>query len=344
LNFIGEIKMTLNQRIFDLMEVEPEDHNMDWLKRGLQAAIEVEFFTIPPYLAALWSIKDEAHPAYESISKIVIFEEMLHFGLMCNLLTGIGEVPKINARANVPTYPHNLPGNINPNLTVELRGLSDDALDKFMAIELPENGSIVESASATMMALNEEFSTIGAFYTAILEAFERLQPQLSATNQKERLGFGLVKITDLVGVRDAIGTIKRQGEGANGLPEDHQNDLAHFYRFGELRFRKTLKQDAAGKWHFNGDDVDFPGVHLMAVVPEGGYRSEDVSSPEVQTLLETFDRNYSNMLELLQAAWQGGSLGSAVGAMRSLKQPAVELMTKEIAPGKGNYGPCFRLV
>ncbi len=33
--------MTLNQRIFDLLAVAEEDHNIDWLKRSLQAAIEV---------------------------------------------------------------------------------------------------------------------------------------------------------------------------------------------------------------------------------------------------------------------------------------------------------------
>ena len=48
--------MTLNQRIFDLMEVKADDHDIDWLKRSLQAAIEIEFFTIPPYLAA-WFIR-----------------------------------------------------------------------------------------------------------------------------------------------------------------------------------------------------------------------------------------------------------------------------------------------
>ena len=337
--------MTLNERIFDLMEVETEDHDIDWLKQSLQAAIEVEFFTIPPYLAAMWSIKDTEHPTYFSIKEIVIDEEMLHFGLMCNLLTALGEVPKINIRANVPTYPNRLPGNINPNLTVPLQGLSNESLDKFMAIELPENGSVVEPEGESLLALSEEFSTIGAFYTAILEAFERWQPPLSPDNQQARPSFRLNKITDMNGVREAIGTIKRQGEGANGSPEDHPNDLAHFYRFGEIRYRKMLKQDVAtGKFHFNGDDIEFPEVFPMAKVPAGGYRSEDVSA-EVQALLETFDRNYSNMLNRLQAAWQpGGSLGSAVAAMRSLEQTALDLMAIPIPNGNGNYGPCFRLV
>lgn len=338
--------MTLNQRIFDLMEVAEDKHDEQWLKDSLQAAIEVEFFTIPIYLAALWSIKDPAHFAYRSIRTIAVREEMLHFGLMCNLLTALGEVPKINVSPHVPVYPNHLPGNINPALTVRLQGLSDDALDKFMAIEFPENGSVVGTTSAHITALTEEFSTIGAFYTAILETFERLNLQLSPVNQQERAGFGLLKITDMDGVRSAIGIIKHQGEGTDGSPEDTgPNDLAHFYRFGEIRFLKKLKKDAAtGKWDFNGDPISPVATHPMAPVPFGGYQKADVK-PEIWALLEAFDRSYSEMLNLLQAAWQGGSLDDAVDAMTSdLKPTAIALMREPIPGGNGNYGPCFRLV
>ena len=337
--------MTLNEKIFGLMEVKEEEHDINWLKESLQAAIEVEFFTIPVYLSALWSIKDLTHFAYQSIRIIVVDEEMLHFGLICNLLTALGEVPKLNVREHVPTYPNPLPGNINPKLMVSLQGLSTESLDTYMAIEYPEGGSVVEETVESMAASMEEFSTIGAFYTAILQAFENLQPALSAVNQQERASFGLFKITDLDGVRLAIEKIKRQGEGSAGSPEDTGvDDLAHFYRFGEIRFGKRLKKNpTTGKWKFDGDDIGFPEVFPMATVPAGGYLRENVSD-EVWTSLETFDRNYSNMLNRLQAAWQGGSLGSAVGAMFSLEQSAVALMNEPIPDGDGNYGPCFRLV
>ena len=153
-----------------------------------------------------------------------------------------------------------------------------------------------------------------------------------------------LNITTIDGVREAIGNIKKQGEGANDSPEDNMDDLAHFYRFGEIRHRRKLKKDAAGNWHYDGDVLERPDVHPMAKVPEGGHRREDVS-PEVWALLETFDRNYSLMLNQLQAAWQGGSLTPAVTTMRTLlESSAVALMQIEIASGKGNYGHCFRLV
>ncbi len=336
--------MTLNKRIFDLMEVKADDHDIDWLKSSLQAAVEVEMFTIPPYLSAMWSIKTISHFAYRSI-KVIVKEEMLHLGLMCNLLTALGEVPKMNVKGHSPHYPSRLPGNINPKLTVALQGLSSESLETFMAIELPENGSVVGKMSETLMALTEEFSTLGAFYTAILTAFEKHQPALPVVNQLEDATIDLFKITDISLVRTAIGIIKQQGEGSNGTPEDTgPNDLAHYYRFGEIFFGKKLQKDVTtGNWDFNGDAIVFPDVFPMAAIPKGGYQKADVK-PEVWALLEEFDSNYSTMLNQLQAAWEGGSLDEAVGAMFSLKQSAVALMAIPIPNGNGNYGPCFRLV
>src|SRR3954447_18309533 len=48
--------------IIDLMRVSPADHDLEWLKSSLQAAVELEMATIPPYLCAMWSIKDPADP------------------------------------------------------------------------------------------------------------------------------------------------------------------------------------------------------------------------------------------------------------------------------------------
>jgi|GEM_PF-7049887 len=38
--------MRLNQRIFELMKTSAENHDIPWLKRSLQAAIEVEFLVV----------------------------------------------------------------------------------------------------------------------------------------------------------------------------------------------------------------------------------------------------------------------------------------------------------
>lgn len=330
--------MAYDERIVELMSVPRAEHDLPWLKDSLQAAIKLEFATLPPYLAADWSVKDEVSPAARSIREI-FREEMLHMGLACNMLNALGGVPRLNTPDAVPVYPGPLPGGVNPKLQVPLGGLTKDLLAIFMQIEFPEDGPVALAA--------EEVPTIGDFYTAIQEAFDRLQPALSLDRQLEG-PLGLRRIGTLDAVRDSITLIKRQGEGSKASPEDTgPTDLAHFYRFGEIFHEKRLKQDSAtGEWRFDGPDLPFPEVLPMALVPLGGYKREDVTD-EVGQLLEQFDRDYTTMLGQLQTAWERGdrmALRQAVVTMLGLSDPAVSLMKISIPSGGGNYGPCFRLV
>ena len=108
--------------IVDLMRVPPADYNLKWLKNPLQAAVQLEMATIPPYLCAMWSIKDPADPV-RAIRDIVL-EEMSHMGTACNVLTAIGGTPRLNTADVVPTYPGPLPGGVHTDLIVSLSGLA----------------------------------------------------------------------------------------------------------------------------------------------------------------------------------------------------------------------------
>lgn len=324
-----------DRKIVELMSVPAVSHDLAWLKESLQAAIKLEFATLPPYLAAYWSIKDKLNPVARSIREI-FREEMLHYGIACNLLAGIGGEPVLNTPEAVPTYPGSLPGGVNPNLKIPLQALSKDAASLFMKIEFPEGGPVVAAAAIT---------TIGEFYTAIQTAFDNLQPAFSLDKQVEG-PLGLRKIQSLGEARDAIQLIKRQGEGSKASPEDTGPiDLAHYYRFGEIFHERRLKQDSDGAWHFNGEELPLPEVWPMAEVPEGGYQKEQVTD-EVWQLLEQFNQSFTDMLDQLQEAWRTGNkthLGAAVGSMLDLSEPAEALMQIARPEGGGNYGPCFRL-
>src|SRR5882672_5324580 len=204
-----------------LMSVPRAEHDSVCLKKSLQAAVELEFATIPPYLCALWSIKDASGEAYDRILGIVL-QEMLHMGLACNMLTTIGETPAITS--NVPTYPGPLPGGVRPELTVALQGLSKDVVrDVFMQIEYPEDGPV-------RAALAETFTSIGAFYDAILDAFKMLPPgSITGARQLTSGGVKLTKLTTLAEVENAILKIKEQGEGTSQSPfaTDFGGELAH---------------------------------------------------------------------------------------------------------------------
>lgn len=318
-------------QIAELMEVRTERHDLAWLKEALQAAIELEFATIPPYLCALWSIEAEQGTAYDLIREVVI-EEMLHMGLACNLLATIGGIPELNTPRAVPKYPGPLPGGIRPGLLVALQGLTRALVrDVFMQIEYPRDGPIA-------FELGRTFPTIGAFYDAVHDAFGVNASAITGQRQRTDPSLGLGKITSLAEAEAAILLIKVQGEGTPDSPLDQgvEGDLAHYYKFSQIDKGYELIRGPDGRWGWGTTEVQFPRAFPMAPVPPEGY-------PES---LE-FDRLYTRVLDQLHSAWANddqSALDGAVGQMYSLAAPARELMRRPRPDGAGNLGPSFRLI
>jgi len=313
----------------------------DWLRQALQSAVELEFFTIPPYLTAMWSIVDQDHAAARIIREVV-YEEMQHMALACNLLAAIGGTPCINRTPAIPVYPRPLPGGVKPQLIVGLVGFSKETADAFMEIEKPER----PLAEPEMVLAT--YPRIGAFYTAIEQAILRLQPELNVERQVAGPLAPLV-IATLEDAVNAINRIRVQGEGTDVSPaDDAPEHLAHYYLFRELRNEKRLAYDAQRKQYYNGGPLPFPAVYPVARVPAGGYRYDEVA-PQVAQSLREFDLAYSQLLDDLHGAWNGGgqaSLLRAIEGMFSLMPPARALMACEI-PGTmpvAHYGPNFRYV
>lgn len=324
----------MSTKIYDLMQVPREDHDLNWLKEGLQAAIELEFATVPIYLCGVWSIKSLSGPVYDSVRGIVI-DEMFHMGLACNMLTTVGGTPKINMGDSVPVYPGPLPGGVRPWLKVALTGLTKQVVEgTYMQIEYPEGGPIA-------LFRGETFPTIGEFYESILAAFRQLQATDITGNRQLARGQRLFAIRSIADAEKAITRIQRQGEGTSQSPfsDDFGSNLTHYYKFAEIYHEHKLIKTQDGKWKYEGDPVPFPEVLPMAVVPPGGYPREELA-------LE-FNRSYTMMLNHLQSAWANGEddeLDSAISTMLDLEAPARKLMEKPLPDGNGNYGPDFRLV
>jgi hypothetical protein len=320
--------------IRELMDVPAGDRQSQWLQDSLQHAIALELATIPVYLCGMWSIIDEDSPVRTYLSSIVL-QEMLHMGLACNMLSTIGGVPDIAAAA--PIYPGPLPGGVRPELHVWLAGLSRAMVRAvYMEVEYPEAGPITRKVVET-------YPTIGNFYDAILDAFHALPDSEFKKERQLRVpglgGTGLFPVLSRTDAACAIRTIKEQGEGTSQAPapSSDPDSRAHFYRFAELYYgRALLKKD--GKWVYEGDEIPFPAAYPMAEVPVTGY-------PESQT----FDEQYTDVLNLLHAAWErpvDGQryLDKAILRMPSLGGPARDLMQKPLASGTGSYGPDFRLI
>jgi hypothetical protein len=316
------------------------------LFQALQAAIQLEFSTMPPYLCALWSIRDEAHPFARSVRKVVQ-EEMSHMALACNLLVAMGGQPSFTTAGFHPSYPGPLPGGVHPGLVVGLSALTRAQAEAFMVIESPPGASAPEG----------EDHTIGEFYEHILALIRLLNPSFSVDHQVT--GPLVPKlIEDVPGAKWAIELIERQGEGSR----DHASyrglgrygGVSHYNRFKAIVEGVEYPWDEA-KRQYVPHPLAWPEVWPMAPVPPGGYQPDAVSA-EVAALLGAFDAAYSQMLGLLEMAWRPTDAGdrpqrsgqawllAAVEVMFELQQHARALMAIPIPgdPEGRTYGPCFR--
>lgn len=101
----------------------------------LQTAILIEHSTIPPYLTALYSIKDGTNALASQIIRSVAVEEMLHMIMVCNVMNAVSIQPSVNRPQNYPVYPMKLPMNVD--FYVGLETFSTNSISTFIAIESP---------------------------------------------------------------------------------------------------------------------------------------------------------------------------------------------------------------
>src|SRR5579872_4516837 len=223
-----------------MIELDPrlldELHQPGGLHRALQRAIKLEHGTLPTYLYAYYSL-GTANAQVASIVFTVIFEEMLHFALACNILNAIGGAPDIDRPDFIPNYPGKLPGGVDKGLTIHLRRMSSAQIfDTFMAIEEPEHALQFPELAATATAP----LTIGRYYTEILKELERAGPSIFQQGKPGYQVTGvfpsseLFRVTGLESATRAITLIKEQGEGTAASPLDLQGAFAHYYRFAEI--------------------------------------------------------------------------------------------------------------
>lgn len=306
---------------------------IELLKEALRTAVKLEFATIPPYLTALWSIIDQAHPVAKSI-RAVVHEEMLHLSILCNLLTGLGEEPRLTG-AVVPAYPSRLPGGVHPELMITLEGYGSSALSTFMELERPEKPIPIKDEPVEVFP--DEDDTIGVFYAALLASFEALDPPLSPDRQIAG-PFTWFVMTEIAHVREAIGLIMAQGEGAVGVPYTrYPRYLSHYYRFKSMVMGIQLVWDKEAKVLFKGDPLPVPSVYTLAPAPRQGY---GLAAPAaVREASERFEQTYSAMLRLLEASWQDSGDKSFVRALEhmfDLANLARTLMQTSTPDGRGH--------
>lgn len=318
----------------------------------LQTAIGVEFGTLPPYLYALYSIRSGKNSQARRLIQSVALQEMIHMCLASNILNALGGNPKLTP----PTYPGPLPGDLGPDgnqLTLHLYPFSKEAMQQAMEIEEPEDPPDFPVKAALEAAAGPKAVTIGQFYQSLDTFLATLPPAdwQSGRNQitdDQFFSGQLFAVNTYSDAHAAIQQIVSEGEGSRqGTvydPLDFQDELAHYFRFGEIFHEKVLTKDGGPQGYSWGPaplGVDWEGAYPAITDPGEHDFSKD--SPEAQAAQNACNQAYSLLVDCLQSALTGqaGALGRAVSAMYQLRMAAMHALTVPLAEPGRVAGPAF---
>lgn len=375
-NLFSEGETELAQSSWDFLATGPLGNavSLRRLRAKLQTALEVEHSTIPPYLCALYSIKEGKNRVSSEIIKSVVLEEMLHMVMVANLLNAVGGTPKIGhkGRGNfIPSYPSKgLPGGLMPHLRVNLAAFSEKSTRTFIRIEHPApEGS--------------DQKTIGEFYNALMHDIIKLEQAAQArgktifTGKPERqvsaehyygAGGKLFEVHNLADAIRVIEEIVGQGEGvfggnsifSVGYNENDKSlnlfgadveEYAHYFRFKEILYgRYYAPSDNA---HRDSPNHGLPSGEKFEREWEDVYPMQDNPKmsdyPEGSPLYEktyAFNVSYMKLLANLDAACNGQQekLREGIPLMYDLRNKAIELMKIPVGDGSKTAGPSFEYV
>ncbi|HEX8159185.1 MAG TPA: ferritin-like protein [Solirubrobacteraceae bacterium] len=338
------------------------------LHEYLHAAMKIEHATIPPYLTALYSIHPQTNSDAVHVIRVVAVEEMLHLTLAANLLNAVGGTPDLTAPEFVPTYPTKLPDG-EDDFEVSRERFSKDCIKTFLNIERPgkaadEASRIVtmdEDAGVSMLATvpgepELRFYSIGEFYTEIKRGLKYLRDELHDDlfigNPARQVGpeyyysggGEVIVVTDFDTACEAIDLITEQGEGLGGGIHDDENELAHYYRF------KQIKNE---RYYESGDEPGHPtgpelSIDWDAVYPIKANACVDdyPDGSELQEAALRFNASYADFLRLLTRAYTGNPqlLLGAVADMFRIRTTMTQLMRNPIPGQHGvNAAPTFEM-
>lgn len=315
---------------------------LEHLEESLQLAIELEHSTIPPYLTAMYSLKPGYNNEIRKILHSIIAEEMLHMCIAANILNAIGGEPEINKPDFIPNYPGELPLGIAGHLIVGLEKFSKKLVkDKFMVIEEPENPIEMPNGPAE---IQDHEHTIGAYYLSLKKKITELhQDKLPGDPSRQiTMGFSADLLFPVITTTDALNAIEviiEQGEGTAVSPIDQEGDLAHYYKFEEVYYGKKIVPDptAVCGYGFTGDEIKFDEAGVYPIFPNTKLSMLEAGSPEY-LLLEKFNREYSDLLNVLHLTYNGEPdyMSTAFQLMGAIAKSAAEICSTPF-PGKPGY-------
>lgn len=337
----------LQRRVVDAIEQAQDPTELyPWL----QSAIELEHSTIPPYLTAMFSLKPGANDDIARLIRSVVVQEMLHMTLAGNILIAIGGSPVINTASFIPQYPGPLPLSIGGSgFVVGIEAFSKALVQNvFMAIEEPEHPIPVITA---LVAAGQvpDFATIGEFYAALKKKLGEFSELKYGHVDRQVLQWFppsvLFPITDGKSAGHAIDIIVDQGEGTSTDPFQSPGNPAHYYKFGEIFYGRTIVKTAGG-FAYAGNPVPFDPAGVYPMRPNPKIHYFEPGTP-ARIKIEQFSYAYSSLLNALHTAFNGqpAQMKTAIGLMYELKMIAVSLMQTPLGDGSNmTAGPSFEYI
>jgi len=337
------------------------------LFKNLQTAIELEHSTIPPYLAAYFTIHQDTNAFAWEVIRSVFMEEMLHMTLACNILNAVGGKPFIDHPEFIPSYPTEFHF-ADRKFDVGIVKFSKPAIETFLEIEKPSEEKLSvkgEHFKNLMQPIELKEKTIGEFYETIKDQLIHLVDEYGEesvfsgdiNNQitaDEYYGGGgeVIIVNNLETALFAIDVIVDQGEGASGsiYDDDHtyfgqDKEVAHYFRFNEILLGQKYQEGDTPNKPPTGEKVDVNWDATIDMV--NNPKMEDFPEGSAARIkAEEFNQLYSHFLRLLHKTFNGekGLMKQAVGMMYQMKYIAQELLNCAVGDSDKKAGPPFEYI
>jgi hypothetical protein len=246
---------------------------------------------------------------------------------------------------------------VSPEVVV-LAGISYVVLEQVLAGRASGRGLLPSfvTKDENEREIHLHFHSIGEFYKAIAKGINLLADELGEKelfngNSVKQIGpeyyysggGKILKVTDRASANTAINLIADQGEGYDRGIFDPEGELAHFYRFDQLKQgRYYHKADTAH--HPSGEELQ---VHWEEVYPIiSNAKVEDYpEGSELRAAALDFNRQYKDFLNSINQALNGEpeKLIPAIGGMFKIKEAMKRLMHNPMPSGAGNAAPTFEM-
>jgi Ferritin-like len=331
----------------------------------LVAAVKLELSTIPPYLCALYSMHPQGNEEAKLVIRSVVVEEMLHMVLAANVLNAIGGRSQVAGAEHAPRYPHELPDGV----VLDLLPFTPEAIDGFLKVENPAHSHSALADDHPLISGRPELhvahatqsqkkpGSIGEFYAQVLEGLEILSDEIGeqrlfsgdpALQVSRRYYYAAggesIEVRDMASARAALDVIVEQGEGDVRSMYDDSGDLAHYFRFKQIRHNRAyLDSDDASDPTGPEIGVDYEAVYPMIANP----RNADYADRDLRAASDAANRTWSLLLEQIDASFAGRQeeLIPAVHTMFKLRDQSLVLLANPLPdqPGR-NAGPTFEWI